>query len=244
MTLTLLHLFPKDLGASGDSGNVQVVSHRLSASGIDNEIIGWSGSSELPQNPAAVFIGNGPWSAASLALQRLEASRDALVGFFDQGIPFFAVGVGAELLGREITLPDGQVVSGLGIFPMTVQREADRRVGYMRVSSADGDVIGFGDFASLWHIDDGEQPLGNAVVGDRVNQIFSEGLVSRGSIATRLGGPALPLNPMLTNRFIAGLAQNSGFSFNANPLPVDDYANHARALIVNNLNSVFTTIAL
>jgi CobQ-like glutamine amidotransferase family enzyme len=244
VSIRLLHLFPEALSASGDSGNIQTVEYRLRERGQGVEIVAWSGEGDLPLNVDAVFIGNGPWSAASRALPLLVAQAGSLRTLVDSGAIVFAVGTGAELLAKSVTDGSGTTHAGLGIFGFSVRREADRRVGYMRVASSSGELIGFGDFASVWTLEGEGAPLGNAVVGDRPSQVFVEGCISGVSIATRLGGPALPLNPALADELVSRIAHKHGISVTLGDLPVDEYAARARALIVKNLDSVFTTIAL
>lgn len=244
MTVTLVHLFPAELSTSGDSGNVQAVAYRLEQSGVAVDIVGWDGSSELPQGIDAIFIGNGPWSAAERVAPRLRTIAAQLLDLRDSGVPIFAAGVGAELLARTIIDSDGQSQTGVGVFAMTVHREADRRVGYMRVSTSFGELIGFGDFASQWHVDQDNQQLGNAVIGDRPSQVIAEGCIVHNSVATRLGGPAVPLNPVLAERIIKTISVNRGLAISSPPTVVDDYAKRARDLIIANIDSVFTTIAL
>jgi CobQ-like glutamine amidotransferase family enzyme len=244
MKISLLHLFADELSSSGDSGNVQAVAYRLGQSGYETEIVHWNGSFEFPSNVDAVFIGNGPWSAAATLLPRLLEVQRELFALRDVGVPIFAVGVGAELLATHITTVDGTAHSGVNIFPFEVQREYDRRVGYMRVSSTYGDLIGFGDFASRWVGTSDSTPLGKAVVGDRPGEVFSEGFVVNNSLATRLGGPAIALNPSLALSVISSISDRRGMQIPMRGLAIDEYAANARDLVVKNLDSVFTTIAL
>lgn len=244
MTVNLLHLFPEELSSSGDVGNVQAVAHRFATMGHNVEIVTWDGRSDFPADIDAVFIGNGPWSAAVLLRDALAGITNKLLELRDSGTPIFAVGMGAELLSREIISPEGETFQGIGLFPMTVQREADRRVGYMRIDSRVGELIGFGDFASAWTIGDGATALGKAVVGDRPQAVFSEGCRVENALATRLGGPAIPLNPALGLEIVNAIARRRSFAVAETPLAADEYAREARELILKNLDSVFTTIAL
>jgi CobQ-like glutamine amidotransferase family enzyme len=114
----------------------------------------------------------------------------------------------------------------------------------MRVSTAHGDLIGFGDFASRWVGQNESSTLGKAVVGDRPSDVFSEGFVTKNSVATRLGGPAIALNPSLALSIVSSISERRGMQIPVQRLVVDEYASNARDLIVKNLDSVFTTIAL
>ena len=244
MSIRLLHLFAGDLSSSGDSGNVQTVAYRLRERGFEVETVAWDGQGALPEQVDAVFIGNGPWSAAVRLLPVLMSQADALHKLHAAGVPFFAVGTGAELLATNIIDAQDVTHAGVGIFDFESRRDADRRVGYMRVESTLGTLIGFGDFASEWRIAQAESALGKAVVGDRPQQTIVEGVVTGGSVASRMGGPMLPLNPALADVVVATILKRRGEQVVLAPAPVDEYIVHARALIEKNLDSVFTTIAL
>jgi CobQ-like glutamine amidotransferase family enzyme len=242
--MRIVHLFPNELASSGDSGNVQTLSFRLEKRGHSPEVLTWSGEGAFPRDVDAVVIGNGPWSAAKKLLGYVTGISAELCALRDSGVVFFAVGTGAELLARTITDGASNIYPGAEVFPFSAIRDADRRVGYMRISHSNGDLIGFGDFASVWDLDDAAYSLGNAVVGDRPSAVASEGCCVENSIATRLGGPALPLNPALADSLIAKMLARRGSTMEASALSVDEYATNARSLILKNLDSVFTTIAL
>jgi CobQ-like glutamine amidotransferase family enzyme len=244
VTVKLLHLFPEELSASGDSGNVQTVSYRLSARGIAVESLTWSGSGNLPSDVNAVFIGNGPWSAAKRVLSALGNQADVLRRLAQANVPFFAVGVGAEILSESVV--DGQGVrhEGLGIFPFSARREADRRVGYMKITRGSDEFVGFGDFASIWTIADESNALGLGLVGDRSSELFPEGTFVGTAISTRMGGPALPLNPALADLFVGLVLAHAGIPTELARLESDEYPENARAVIFKHLNTHFATIAL
>jgi len=244
VTVKLLHLFPDDLSASGDSGNIQTVSYRLSSRGVAVESLSWSGTGDLPSDVNAVFIGNGPWSAAKRVLAVLMKQADVLAKLAQANVPFFAVGAGAEILSEFVVDGEGLRHEGLGIFPFSARREVDRRVGYMKVTRGRDDYVGFGDFASIWTLSDESDALGAGLVGDRSSEVFPEGTFVGASISTRMGGPALPLNPALADLFVGLVLSNAGISTEMARLETDEYPENARAVIFKHLDTHFATIAL
>jgi CobQ-like glutamine amidotransferase family enzyme len=243
MTITLLHLFPEDLGASGDSGNVQTVAYRLRERGFDVKVSTYSSGDGLGDKPGAVFIGSGPWAAAQRALDALAPVRSTLRDWFSAGVPFFAVGTGAEILARTITLRDGHEISGLDLFPFTVVRDRDRLVAYNDCDSRLGRIVAFSDLSSEWRCDDTAEPLGHGVIGGK-RVARNDGVICASSIATQLGGPVLALNPHIADWVAERIVERAGGAFDATPLPTDSLAENARAVILDNMDQVFTTIAL
>lgn len=244
MTVRIVHLFAEALSSSGDSGNVQTLAYRLEQRGHSVEVLSWSGEGDFPCDVDAVVIGNGPWSAAKQLVETVERISAALHELRDSGAVIFAVGTGAELLASRVTDGSGDVYAGAGVFPFEAVRDVDRRVGYMRISSREGDLIGFGDFASSWKLEQSDDSIGNAVVGDRPSSVVAEGCQVANCVATRLGGPALPLNPELADALVAKILRRKGLPAELSALSVDAYSANARSLILKNLDSVFTTIAL
>lgn len=243
MTVTLVHLFPVELGASGDSGNVQTVAYRLRERGIDVKVAKVTAGDDLPAAPGAVFIGNGPWAAAQRALDAMAPWRKTLNSWLAAGVPFFAVGTGAEILARNITMREGHDLSGLALFPFDVARDRDRFVGYNDCDSRLGRIVGFSDLSSEWIRDDGAVPLGTGVLGAR-RVVRDDGVIMGSSIATQLGGPVLALNPHIADWLAEKIVAHAGGTFVATPLPTDVLAENARTVILNNMDQVFTTIAL
>jgi hypothetical protein len=243
MTITLVHLFPVDLGASGDSGNVQTVAYRLRERGFDVNVATVAAGDELPAVPGAVFIGNGPWAAAQRALEAMAPWRETLHAWLAAGVPFFAVGTGAEILAKTITMRDGHDVSGIGLFPFSVARDRERLVAYNDCKSPLGRIVGFSDLSSEWIRDAGAEALGTGVLGAK-RVVRDDGVIRGSSIATQLGGPILALNPHIADWLAEKIVAHAGGTFEATTLPTDALAENARAVILNNMDQVFTTIAL
>jgi CobQ-like glutamine amidotransferase family enzyme len=208
-TARLLQLYPEELGVAGDRGNLLALTRRLAAAGIESEIVRHRRGDILPESADLVLIGNGPLSAMRNILDDLLANADTLRTWVDAGTPVFAYGSGAELLGARIDLLDGSSIDGLGIFPFSTERVATRTVGYVIVESDWGRLVGFEDNASRWILDDSATPLGRVVTGDG-NGDGREGVVTGGSIATQIGGPVLPLNPVLCAVLVASVSARTG----------------------------------
>lgn len=243
MTITLLHLFPRDLGASGDSGNVHTVAYRLRERGIDVSIKTFSGTEDLPESPDVVFMGNGPWAAAVRSLDVLRPHGKKLQEWARQGISFCAVGTGAEILSEKIVSPHGTPTLGLGVFPFTAHRDEARLVGYNTCESALGQIVGFSDVSSVWVRSETASFLGHGTIGPK-RMSRDDGVLMGASIATQIGGPLLALNPHIADWIIGKVAARRKLSLAATELPTDSLATKARQVILDNMDQVFTTIAL
>lgn len=239
---TIVQLYPDELGVAGDRGNLLALSARLTAAGIEHEVVEYRRGDPFPAGADAVIVGSGPLSAMRNIHADLAANADTLRGWAADGVPVFAYGSGAELLSHGIDLIDGTTMDGIGIFPFRVARVTERKVGYILVTTHWGQLVGFEDNASVWKLDEAAVSLG-AVTAGSGNGDGHEGVVVGASIATQVGGPALPLNPRLGDQIVSAVAARLGID--ADPpaaTEIDEYAAKARAVIVANAAHVFSRI--
>jgi CobQ-like glutamine amidotransferase family enzyme len=243
-SVTIVQLYPDELGVAGDRGNAMSIIARLRRAGVDVSLVEHHAGDSLPAEADLVLVGNGPLSAMRNVYDDLVANTDRLRGYLASGVPFFAYGSGAELLSRQITLLDGSVLEGLGIFAFSATRTTKRKVGYVLADTAVGQIAGFEDNASDWILDDGAVPFGTLVFGGGNGDGKAEGVRFASSIATQVGGPILPLNPALTDSLIKAIADRRGLGAIASA-PHDDldrYAAKAREVIIENAKHVFSRI--
>ncbi|MCU1414708.1 MAG: hypothetical protein JWN80_2048 [Microbacteriaceae bacterium] len=242
--LSILQLYPDELGVAGDRGNVMAVRERLQRSGHEVTIVEHVAGNKLPGAADLVVVGNGPLSAMRNVHADLLASADTLRGYVASGVPLFAYGSGAELFGHGITQLDGSVMDGIEILPFSAERIQTRTVGYVLTETKFGGLVGFEDNASAWHLDRPADALGVLLEGGGNSDGNAEGVLFGSLIGTQIGGPVLPLNPLLTDAIIGFMAANSGFDYapSAELLDLDRYAEQARDVIVSHAKHVFSRI--
>jgi CobQ-like glutamine amidotransferase family enzyme len=242
--LTIVQLYPDELGVAGDRGNLLALTVRLERAGLEVDAVEYRVGDELPKSVDLVLVGNGPISAIRNIYDDLRGIGDRLKRLASDGVPFFAYGAGAELLGTGITLVDGTTLAGIGIFPFAAVRSNERKVGYAVVDTPFGQLAGFEDNASRWKLESSAIPFGTLVAGGGNGDGTTEGLRLGDSIATQLGGPALPLNPVLTDALLTVIATRKGLIYARKPAhaKLDEYADQARQVIVANAKHVFSRI--
>ena len=252
--LTIVQLYPDELGVAGDRGNVMALTARLTHAGHSVTVIAHEVGSTLPTNVDLVIVGNGPLSAMRNIHADLLANGDRLRALRASGVAVFAYGSGAELLGHSITLADGTSLEGLAVLPFRATRVSRRAVGYVIVNSLFGQIVGFEDNASRWTLDAGAKPLGVLEAGSGNGDGSVEGVLDTGTIGTaasgtvaigtQVGGPALPLNPLLTDAIIASIGKRRGFTVTNSERDekIEHYATRARDVIIARAKHVFSRI--
>lgn len=214
--ITIVHLYPRELGINGDVGNVMALRKRAEWRGAEVTVIDHEVGAELPVRADIVHIGSGPVSAQELVLDDLARIASALRTWAEDGVPFLAIAGGWQLLGRTLTLLDGTVVEGAGVFPTDARLTPERTVGEVWRE----DVAGFVNHGSVITTD-------GAPVADPVARFGS-------SIGTMLHGPFLPMNPRFADELLAVAATRAGMELedpDARTTEVDERAALSRKAI-------------
>ncbi|WIE55990.1 glutamine amidotransferase [Curtobacterium sp. MCBD17_003] len=251
--LTILHLYPRQMGVSGDRGNVTALVARADAAGIPTEVVRHDVGDSLPTDADVVVVGNGPLSA----MRSLGGDPARLAPFLQDavaaGVPLVAVGGGYDLATREVVPTEGKPVTGLGVFDARAVRGAERRVNYflldVRATLPGGDqrVAGFEDHATRIENIDPTAVFADVVSGGgNQDGTGTDGSATAAAFGTHTQGPLLPLNPHLTDAVLAAATGRLGREYAPDPArtaAVDRYAREARAVITRYVDKAFKRIA-
>lgn len=244
-TLRILHLYPEELGVSGDRGNVTTLAVRARRAGIESEVVEYRVGDEVPTVADVVLLGHGPLSGVRAVSADAQRLRDALEGFSASGVPVVGVGGGLELLSRGVVTVEGETVPGVGYFDATVTRGAPRRTNYFQVTTDHlGDEItlfGFEDHASHLELGAGAEPFAQVVHGGGNGTAGAEGVRRGASFGTQLKGPLLPLNPALADRVLRAALTRRSISYHPSEAhaKLDEYAAASQKVISDNLERSF-----
>lgn len=242
--LVILQLYPDELGVTGDSGNVLALSTRLSRAGATPRVVHHRVGDAPGERPDIVVIGNGPLSAVRSIIADLRALAPSLQEWVASGVPLLAVGAGMEALGERIEAADGEVIEGIGIFPITTDRAGSRHAGYLVVETPIGSIVGFEDHRTRTIRRDGATPFGQVTAGVTGTAGGPDGVRVANAVGTRVQGPVLPLNPVLTDHLIERALERRGLEWAGSDAhrELDRLAEEARGVILANIDHVFSTI--
>jgi CobQ-like glutamine amidotransferase family enzyme len=241
--LQILHLYPRELGINGDVGNVTALAQRARWRSIDVEVKRHDPGDELPSEIDLIHIGSGPLSGQRAVYSDLRRITPLLLDARDSGTPILAIAGGWQLLGRSLVTPEGEELTGAGVFATTAVLSARRTVGEIVVRRDGGIIAGFENHSSTITLDAGATPLGRVLGGggntsEAPADERMEGVRSGDSIGTNLHGPLLPMNPQLADELLASALRRRGdTSALDDPTrsegirTVDDYAARARAAL-------------
>jgi CobQ-like glutamine amidotransferase family enzyme len=240
--LTILHLYPHELGINGDRGNVTVLARRARWRGAEAIVIEHSpGSGELP-DADLIVVGSGPLSAQRIVQADLLEHAGRLRDLVSGGAALLAVSGGMHLLGTELQLEDGSVLQGAGVLPIRTVLTAKRSVGDLVVETPAGVLVGYENHGSLVTLEGGAQPLGTVRNGfGNGGAGGGEGVRVGSAIGTHLGGPVLALNPSLADDLLTAALARNGATLPATAdeptAQIDDWARLARETVESHPSS-------
>jgi CobQ-like glutamine amidotransferase family enzyme len=225
--LTIVHLYPRELGINGDVGNVTALRRRAEWRGLAVNVVDVGTGDQLPGTAHLVHIGSGPASSRAPLHDDVARIAPTLQTWAAAGVPFLAIAAGWQLLGREVIELDRTVRAGARVFPSAAIVSADRIVGEVAGETELGEVAGYVNYGATTILDRGAGSLARL-------DGTEDGLVAGNLVATNLHGPFLPMNPAWADRLLSAAAQLAGLE----PGPddprialLDDRARRARDAI-------------
>jgi lipid II isoglutaminyl synthase (glutamine-hydrolysing) len=209
---TIARVLPTMLGTNGSGAGAEIVGTALRRMGHEVSIIDIHGPADVVRTVDFVSVGSGSGSTTGPAATELIGLVPALRSWQDQGAWFFAVGTGWDLLGHHVVVGSGDVIPGVGVFPSSADHRSGRFAG--EASGHDyksRDTAGYINQVGSSTRDEGVQELWSidSAAGDYP---VAEGLISGTLMATRLGGPALALNPHWVDDIVTGMLVARGLA--------------------------------
>lgn len=240
---TIARVLPEYLGINGSAANAGIVAASLREAGHDVTVIDVSDPADAVSSVDLICIGSGSGSTVRPAATALIGLIRVLHQWRGSGARVFAHGLGWDLLGSHLILPDGEKVPGGGIIPSFADLRAPRFSG--EVSGVDyrgRESAGYVNHIGVSVRDEGVEPLCSVELSAGDFPV-EEGLVTESLMATRIGGPALALNPHWCADIVTGMLESRGLPYEQREFHarVDGAASRARALIRKRLQASSST---
>ena len=207
---TIARVLPAMLGVNGSSAGAEIVGAALRRMGHEVSIVDVHSPGDVVRTVDFVSVGSGSGSSLAPAATELMGLVPALRSWQDQGAWFFAVGTGWDLLGHHVVTANDDVIPGVGVFPSSADHRSGRFSGEATgLDYKSRDCAGYINQVGSSTLDEGVGPLWtiDKAAGDYPG---AEGLISGSLMATRLGGPALSLNPHWVDDIVAGMLAARG----------------------------------
>ncbi len=233
MTLTLVHLYPREMNIYGDTGNVLVLRRRLGWRGIDARIVPVAVGDPLPHE-VDIVLGGGGQDAAQGEIGADFAARGAqLRAMADDGVVMLAICGTYQMLGHEFLTQEGRSIAGVGVLDVVTRGQAERLIGNNYVDTPfAGRLVGYENHSGLTELGSGVSALGRTQSGRGNNgRDRTEGAVRDNVIGTYLHGPVLAKSPRFADDLIRRALGRRGLDTELEPLE-DGLAERAAAVAV------------
>ncbi len=221
-SLTLVHLYPREMNIYGDTGNVMVLRKRLQWRGRPVTVVPVSLGDPLPTD-ADILLGGGGQDAAQGAIGQDFAARGAeLRAMADDGVVMLTICGSYQMLGHEFVTQEGRRITGVGVLDVVTHGQAERLIGNNFVDTPDaGRLVGYENHSGLTTLGPGARPLGTTQAGRGNNgRDGTEGAVRDNVFGTYLHGPVLAKSPRFADDLLQRAYRRRGWP--ADLEPIDD----------------------
>jgi hypothetical protein len=203
-SVTLVHLYPREMNIYGDTGNVKTLLWRLRRHGFDPRLKSVSVGEKIPSAADIIVCGGGQDSGQLLVQADLAKQAHTLQAMVKDGIVLLSVCGTYQLFGEYFQTNKEERIRGISLFDAYTVAGQERLIGNVVVSSPFGHLVGFENHSGRTILREGQLPLGRVIKGfGNDGQSSKEGAVTHNAFGTYLHGPILPKNPQFADELIA-----------------------------------------
>jgi len=203
-SITVGHLYPKQMNVYGDIGNVIALRYRLEARDIGCNYIKIESLKQLNSTPVDIVIGGGGQDSNQEFVQHdLKTHGDILRAQCRDGLVCLMVCGMYQLFGRTFITNTGEKISGLGILDIETSANDERLIGNITVNSPWGKLVGFENHSGRTILGPDVTALGSVTKGAGNNGTDkTEGAVFNNIFGTYMHGPLLAKNTEIADELI------------------------------------------
>jgi CobQ-like glutamine amidotransferase family enzyme len=204
MTLTILHLYPKEMNLYGDHGNVLTLVKRCEWRGYRVKVVNYEAGDELPEKVDIVIGGGGQDAGQAQIEEDLRRIGTKLKGWVEDGVPMLMICGMYQLFGNFFKTQDGDTIEGISALDIDTVAGDRRLIGNVVVKSRQfGEIVGYENHSGITRLGESMKPLGRVLKGAGNNgDDRTEGVLYNNTIGTYLHGPLLPKNPRVADFLI------------------------------------------
>lgn len=221
-TITLLHLYARDMNIYGDHGNMLVLKKRLEWHGYGVKGIEYNPGDTFPTDVDIILGGGGQDSGQDKITDDLLTIGPKLKTLADDNVPMLMICGLYQLFGKFFKTGDGHIIKGIGLLDCQTYAGNERLIGNTIVESPEfGQIIGYENHSGQTFLGTEATPFARVIRGAGNNgKDETEGARYKNVIGTYLHGPVLPKNPELADFLIEQAVQRKYGEFT--PTVIDD----------------------
>ena len=228
-SLTILHLYARDMNIYGDYGNLLTLKRRSEWHGYNVEIIDYNPGDAFPSHVDIILGGGGQDSGQDKIQVDLQKLGPQLIELATNDTPMLVICGLYQLFGKFFKTQDGHIIPGIGLLNVETTAGDERLIGNIVTHSDQfGDIIGYENHSGQTFLGSGVLPLGTVIRGAGNNgEDEYEGARHKNVIGSYLHGSLLPKNPAIADWLIEQAATKKYGDFTQNVIN-DQFATQAR----------------
>jgi CobQ-like glutamine amidotransferase family enzyme len=232
-SLTIVHLYPREMNIYGDTGNVLVLRKRLQWRGLAATLVPINVGDSLPTDADIVLGGGGQDAAQGDIGADFVGRATTLRAMADDGVVMLTICGTYQMLGHEFLTKDGHRIAGASVLDVVTKGSDRRLIGNNHVDTEWGRLVGFENHSGLTELGPAVRPLGSATAGRGNNGTdLTEGATRDNVFGTYLHGPVLAKSPEFADELLRRALVRRGQPGDLDPLP-DELALTAAAVAVS-----------
>jgi CobQ-like glutamine amidotransferase family enzyme len=204
--IDVMTLYPRDMNIYGDTGNLLVITRRLTLYGYQPIVHAYNQGDQWPEHIDMVLGGGGQDSGQRKVQEDLARRGPQLKELANDGVPMLMVCGLYQLFGKYFRTMSGDRIPGIGVFDAVTIGSAERQIGNIVENSREfGTIVGYENHSGRTFIDSesATKPLGLVSKGVGNNpKTGTEGARIHNVIGTYVHGPLLPKNPKIADFLI------------------------------------------
>lgn len=221
-TITVVHLYPKEMSIYGDLGNTRVITARIARHGYTPRLINHHPGDDFPTDAHLILGGGGQDSGQARVEDDIASHADTLRAMAADGVPMMLVCGSYQMFGNAFITADGVRMPGLGILDVTTQGNAKRMIGPSVLDTEFGLIVGYENHSGSTRLAEGQPTFGTVGHGFGNNgEDGTGGARTHNVFGHYLHGPVLPANHAFADALI-GYAAPLATSREFDPEPLDD----------------------
>lgn len=230
-TITIGHLYPRQMNVYGDMGNVITLRYRLEQRRFGVKYLAVDSLAQLDHGGVDILVGGGGQDSNQELVQAdLQKYSRELKARCEDGLVALMICGMYQLCGHRFVAADGSEIIGTGILDMETKAGPERLIGNITVASPFGTLVGFENHSGRTYLGSSTTQLGRVLKGAGNNgQTQDEGATLHNIFASYMHGPILAKNPQFADELIRRAIAQKGAEVILDPL--DDFTEHQAARI-------------
>lgn len=202
-SLTIVHLYPKEMNIYGDTGNRLVLQRRAEWRDIDVKVKLVGIGDDIPDDTDIIIGGGGQDAGQGDVQLDLNVKGDKLHELADDGVVMLMICGMYQLFGRRFVTNENLEITGISIFPLETVGGKERMIGNTTYQTEWGELVGYENHSGVTTLDDQSLALARVVQGDGNNgQDGTEGCRVHNVFGSYSHGPILAKNPTFADALL------------------------------------------